>query len=95
MNIQEKICPYSDYTNKKEQDKMKRILMALGVILWVGALSPEIFMKSGGGCIFDENGEALTQKEADAFMEEYFFEDSDAQTQKKVTYKFALSKLFQ
>ena len=39
---------------------MKRILMALGVILWVGALSPEIFMKSGGGCIFDENGEALT-----------------------------------
>ena len=39
---------------------MKRILAALGVILWVGALSPEIFIKSGGGCIFDENGEALT-----------------------------------
>ncbi len=73
---------------------MKRTLMALGVILWVGALSPEIFVKSGGGCIFDENGEELTQKEADAFMEECFFEDSGVKSQKKVTYKLALAELF-
>ena len=33
----------------------KNVLMALGVVLWVGALSPEIFMQLGIGCILDEN----------------------------------------
>jgi len=40
-------------------------LMTFGVVLWVGALSPEIFIRTGLGCVLDENGEELT---ADVFL---------------------------
>ena len=49
---------------------LKKTLAALGVILWVGALSPEIFISSGLNCILDENGEELTQEDAAEFMEQ-------------------------
>lgn len=76
---------------------IKKFAMVLGVVLWVGALSPEIFVKLGDGCIMDEDGNALTQEEADAFMQSYFLEkDSDKETESnKITYKIALAKLFQ
>ena len=43
---------------------MRKALAALGVILWVGALSPEIYINSGLNCILDENGEELSQEDA-------------------------------
>ncbi len=71
---------------------MKSLMAALGVVLWVGALSPEILIKMGDGCIFDENGEALTQEEAADFMESHFF-GSGTDT-KNVKYKIAITELF-
>lgn len=73
---------------------MRKTLLSLGVILWVGALSPEIFIKSGVGCIFDENGNALTAEEADTFMEEYFYGNNASDGSRNVRYKIALSELF-
>lgn len=73
---------------------IKRLILAFGVILWVGALSPEIFMKTGDGCILDENGEALTQEEAEDFMESYFFGDDSSLSSKDVKYKIAIAELF-
>lgn len=74
----------------------KRILakavMILGATLWVGALSPEIFTKSGKGCILDENGNELTAKEAEDFMEQYFYGGSDDTVE--IKYKFALLNYF-
>jgi len=84
---------------------LKNILMVSGVVLWVGALSPEIFIQTGPGCILDENGEELSAKDAEAFMESYFYRNSDknfdedsdenANTQVEIQYKFALLELFQ
>jgi len=70
----------------------KNALMILGVVLWVGALSPEIFVNSGIGCILDENGEELTVEEAKEFMESYFYGDTKEEEESavKVKYKFAL-----
>lgn len=71
---------------------LKNALMALGVVLWVGALSPEIFVNSGIGCILDENGEELTAEEAKEFMESYFYGDTKEEEESavKVKYKLAL-----
>lgn len=72
---------------------MKKTLVLLGVILWVGALSPEIFIKTGLGCIYDENGDSLTADEADEFMEEYFFGNNASGSGHNLKYKIALSEL--
>lgn len=70
----------------------RNLLMILGVVLWVGALSPEIFVNSGTGCILDENGEELTTEEAKEFMESYFYRDTEKEEEAavKLKYKFAL-----
>jgi hypothetical protein len=64
----------------------KKTVLTLGIILWVGALNPEIFVKSGVGCIFDENGNELDANEACEFMEAFFYEDTPV----KVNYRFAI-----
>ena len=73
---------------------LKNILTAFGVVLWVGALSPEIFIQSGLSCILDENGEELTAEEAEKFMDSYFYGsangESDAESKVEIQYKFAL-----
>jgi len=69
-------------------------LMTFGVVLWVGALSPEIFIRTGLGCVLDENGEELTADGAEAFMESYLYGDTAAGAPVKIQYKFALSELF-
>ncbi|MDE7479282.1 MAG: hypothetical protein K2M91_15335 [Lachnospiraceae bacterium] len=75
---------------------LKNILAVLGVILWVGALSPEIFVKSGIGCILDKNGEELTAEDAQEFMESYFYagNNEDDENAVEIQYKFALLELF-
>ena len=76
---------------------MKKALAVLGVILWIGALSPEIFVNSGLNCILDENGEELTQEDAAAVMESYFYgsEGQDGKDAVEINYKFALLEYFQ
>lgn len=76
---------------------LKNLLMAIGVVLWVGALSPEIFMQLGLGCILDENGEALTAEGAEKFMESYFYGNMDGNPDAavEIRYKFALLELFE
>lgn len=70
---------------------LKNMLMVLGVVLWVGALSPEIFIQAGRGCIFDENGDELTAKDAEEFMEAYFYGNQAAgEAAVEIKYKFAL-----
>lgn len=68
------------------------LIAALGVILWVGALGPEIFVKPGAGCILDENGQELSAEDAEAFMEAYFYTDMNKSGREKIKlrYKFAL-----
>lgn len=73
---------------------LKNALMAFGVVLWVGALSPEIFIRTGLGCILDENGEELTADDAKEFMESYFYGNADENAAVEIQYKFALSELF-
>lgn len=69
-----------------------KAVMILGATLWVGALSPEIFTKSGTGCILDENGNELTTQEAEDFMEQYFYGDKDNTVE--IKFRFALLKFF-
>jgi hypothetical protein len=64
----------------------RKIVLILGVLLWVGSLSPEIFIKSGIGCIFDENGNELDAKGASEFMEAFFYEDVPLE----INYRLAL-----
>lgn len=75
---------------------IKKVLAALGVILWVGSLSPEIFINSGLNCILDENGEELSQEDAAEFMEAYFYggQDKDGEKSVELQYKFALLEYF-
>lgn len=54
-------------------NKFRRVFLTFGVIIWIATLSPEVIVKSGDGCIFNENGEALTKEEAHDFMEDYFY----------------------
>ncbi len=75
---------------------MRKALAALGVILWVGALSPEIYINSGLNCILDENGEELSQEDAAEFMEAYFYggQDKEGEPTVELQYKFALLEYF-
>jgi hypothetical protein len=67
-------------------DILKKLFITLGIIIWVGTLSPEIFVKSGVGCIFDENGVELDEAGANEFMEAFFYNNTPI----KVNYRFAL-----
>lgn len=76
---------------------LKNVLAALGVVLWVGALSPEILVKPGIGCILDADGRELTMEDAEDFMESYFYgnNDSDEDTKVEIKYKFAFLELLE
>lgn len=69
---------------------LRNMLAAAGVVLWVGALSPEIYVGSGTGCILDENGEELTTQDAEEFMEAYFYGSRGGDGEVKLKYKLAL-----
>lgn len=69
-----------------------KLVMILGTVLWVGALSPEILTKSGTGCILDENGIELTPEEAEDFMEQYFYGNADGQVE--IRYKLGLLEVY-
>ncbi|MCI7790637.1 MAG: hypothetical protein MR531_07655 [Lachnospiraceae bacterium] len=60
---------------KKGLHNMKTIFAMAGILLWIGAVSPEIFVEGGMGCIKDVNGEELTRQEAQALLEELLYGD--------------------
>lgn len=73
---------------------MRNLILMLGVVLWIGALSPEIFVGSTAGCIFDEDGNELNEEEAQAFMESYFYRDEKCdKTSPALEFKLGVMKL--
>lgn len=64
---------------KKGLHNMKTIFAMAGILLWIGAVSPEIFVEGGMGCIKDVNGEELTRQEAQALLEELLCGDLSEQ----------------
>jgi len=77
-------------------NKLKRVFLTLGVIIWIGALSPEIIVKSGEGCITDKDGNSISVEETQQFMESYFFDNHNSIDGKEIKsdVKFRL-KLFE
>jgi hypothetical protein len=74
---------------KKAVRMFAKAAITLGVILWVGALSPEIFVKPGKGCIVDSSGEELDQEKSREFLKSYFYgKDDDFGI--KLKYSFAI-----
>jgi hypothetical protein len=67
-------------------EMVKKMLAALGVVLWVGALSPEVLFGALKACIFNENGNELDVREAYDFMEAYFYGDEPIE----VDFRFAI-----
>lgn len=55
---------------KRGLHNIRTMLTMAGILLWIGAVSPEIFMEGGMGCIKDSNGKELTSKEAQALLED-------------------------
>ncbi|MCD8037618.1 MAG: hypothetical protein LUE96_00795 [Lachnospiraceae bacterium] len=73
---------------------MRNMILMLGAVLWIGALSPEIFISTGAGCIFDEEGNALSLKDAQEFMEQYFYgNEADAGKPQKPELKLGILEL--
>lgn len=55
---------------KKGLHNIRTIITMAGILLWIGAVSPEIFIEGGMGCIKDSNGKELTSQEAQALLED-------------------------
>lgn len=58
---------------KRRYEYIKTLFAMTGILLWIGAVSPEIFVEGGMGCIKDENGEDLTRQEAQALLEDILY----------------------
>ena len=73
---------------------MRNVILMLGVVLWIGALSPEIFIDTTGGCIFDDEGNELSREDAQEFMESYFYNNkTDGKECPKLEFKFGIMEL--
>ena len=74
---------------------MRNMLIMLGVVLWIGALSPEIFIDIAGGCIFDAEGNELSREAAQEFVESYFYNNqTDGGEVPKLKFELGITKLF-
>ena len=58
---------------RKGMEHIKTLFAMTGILLWIGAVSPEIFIEGGMGCIKDENGKELTRQEAQALLEDILY----------------------
>ena len=73
---------------------MRNMILMFGVVLWIGALSPEILIDGASGCIFDENGNALDEEEAQEVMELYFYKNkTDDRQSPKLEWKLGILEL--
>lgn len=74
---------------------MRNMILLLGAVLWIGALSPEIFINPVLSCIFDDEGNELDKDEARKFMEAYFYGGKDGgQDEPELKFKFGIMELF-
>lgn len=55
---------------KRRFEYIKKLFAMTGILLWIGAVSPEIFIEGSMGCIKDENGRELTRQEAQVVLED-------------------------
>ncbi len=60
--------------------KWKNIITTLGILLWIGVISPELFIDPQMGCFVNEDGEALTEEEARQLYDELYLQE-DGQVQ--------------
>lgn len=63
---------------KRRFEYVKILFAMTGLLLYIGAVSPEIFIEGGMGCIKDENGKELTRQEAQALLEDILCGDVSA-----------------
>lgn len=58
---------YSVYQIKERHGiSVKRFfLLTVGIVLWIGAVSPEIFAEPGMGCLGREDGQPITKEESE------------------------------
>lgn len=74
---------------------IKQFVLTAGILLWIGALSPEIFIETGLGCLTDKNGEEITRQEAEAFLETFFYSDENDDEEIPIEYKSLLLEWLQ
>lgn len=71
---------------KKGLRNIRTIVSMTGILLWIGAVSPEIFIEGGMGCIKDSNGKELTRQEAQALLENMLY-DEESDEESTIVYK--------
>lgn len=75
---------------------MRKMVLLIGAVLWIGTLSPEIFINPTLGCIFDVDGNELDRGEARKFMDAYFYGGKDGgQDDPEIKFKLAIMELFE
>lgn len=74
------------------KERIKQIVLTMGIVLWIGVICPEIFIENGMGCLADENGEEISWEEASFLLGEVF--EKEADTKVKLIYKSRLLELF-
>ena len=79
----------------KIKELLKQLVLMAGILLWIGALSPEIFVETGLGCLADENGKEITGQEAEAFLETFFYSGENDDEEITVEYKSLLLEWLQ
>lgn len=78
------------------KNKFFQLMIMTGIVLWIGIISPEIFIDAGTGCLADENGNSISRKEAAKVLENYFLnsENRDFNDDVEVVFKFKLFEIF-
>ncbi len=79
---------------KRNMGFWKTIFAMMGILLWIGAVSPEIFIEGSMGCIQDENGKVLTRQEAQALLEDMLYGEAPEQ-ENTIVYKSKIMEWIQ
>lgn len=80
-------------TVKKGFENIKTMVTMAGILLWIGAVSPEIFIESGMGCIKDSNGNELTRQESQELLEQILYGD-ELTDENTIVYKSKILEWF-
>ena len=70
---------------KKIKEMARQFLLAAGILLWIGVTGPEIYVEAGLGCLMDQEGRKMTRQEAEAFLEEFFYNRDNAEEEIQAT----------
>lgn len=71
---------------KRRFEYIKKLYAMAGILLWIGAVSPEIFIEGSMGCIKDKNGRELTRQEAQVLLEDILHGER-SEDEKVIVYK--------